>query len=136
MALQYSAALRNNQLDQIQATVSTGGHLAIFVGSPPANCATATTGATLVDITLPSTFMAAGSGGSAAKTGTWSVTASGTGTAGYYRIFSSGTLSGACIVQGTVTATGGGGDMTLDNVSIASGQTVTISTYTITAGNA
>ena len=136
MALQYSTTLRNNQLDQIQSTVSTGGHLAIFTGSPPANCGTSTTGSTLVDITLPSTFMSAASGGAAAKTGTWSVAASGTGTAGYYRIFSSGTLSGACIIQGTVTATGGGGDMTLDNVSIASGQTVTISTYTITAGNA
>jgi hypothetical protein len=31
-----------------------------------------------------------------------------------------------------VTATGGGGDLTLDNVSIASGQTVTISTWTRT----
>jgi hypothetical protein len=34
------------------------------------------------------------------------------------------------------TATGGGGDLTLDNVSIASSQTVTISTYSLTAGNA
>lgn len=136
MALQYSTTLRNNQLDQIQATVSTGGHLAIFTGSPPANCATSTTGSTLVDITLPATFMSAASGGSAAKTGTWSVTASGTGTAGYWRIFSSATLTGACVLQGTVTATGGGGDMTLDNIIIASGQTVTINSFTVTAGNA
>jgi hypothetical protein len=35
-----------------------------------------------------------------------------------------------------VTATGGGGDMTLDNTSIASGQKVTITTFTISAGNA
>jgi hypothetical protein len=35
-----------------------------------------------------------------------------------------------------VTATGGGGDMTLDNTSIASGQQVTITSFTITAGGA
>ena len=34
-------------------------------------------------------------------------------------------------IQGSVTATGGGGDMTLDNTSIASGQTVTITSFTL-----
>jgi hypothetical protein len=32
-----------------------------------------------------------------------------------------------------VTATSGGGDLELDNPTIASGQTVTVSTYTFTA---
>jgi hypothetical protein len=32
--------------------------------------------------------------------------------------------------------TGGGGDMTLDNPVIATGQTVTITSFTITAGGA
>ena len=40
------------------------------------------------------------------------------------------------VLQGTVTATGGGGDMTLDNTSIASAQTVTVSSFTLTDGNA
>jgi hypothetical protein len=39
-------------------------------------------------------------------------------------------------MQGTVTATGGGGDLTLDNTSIASAQSISINTFTITAGNA
>jgi hypothetical protein len=38
-------------------------------------------------------------------------------------------------MQGTVTATGGGGDMTLDNVSIASSQAVTVNTFTLTDAN-
>lgn len=46
---------------------------------------------------------------------------------------SSGTV---CHEQGTITATGGGGDMTVDNTSIASGQTVTVTTKTFTEGNA
>mgnify|MGYP000992978288 FL=1 len=78
--------------------------------------------------------MAAASGGSKAKSGTWSNTASAAGTAGYFRIYdSTGTT---CHMQGSVTATGGGGDLQLDNVSIANGQTVTISTFSITDANA
>ena len=39
-------------------------------------------------------------------------------------------------MQGTITATGGGGDMTLDNTSIASAQQVTITSFTLSAGGA
>jgi hypothetical protein len=53
---------------------------------------------------------------------------------GIFRIKDSG--AAACHVQGSITATGGGGDMTLDNIVIASAQTITISTFTLTAGNA
>lgn len=134
MALQYSASVRNAQLDAVESTTGTAGKLRIYTGSPPADCATAASGSLLVDITLPSDWMAAASGGVKAKSGTWSATASGTGTAGYYRIWDSGVTT--CHVQGTVTATGGGGDLTLDSTSITSGQTVTISTYSLTAGNA
>jgi hypothetical protein len=35
-----------------------------------------------------------------------------------------------------VTATGGGGDLTLDNVSIATNQPVTITSFTLTEANA
>ena len=57
-----------------------------------------------------------------------------TGTAGHFRLLDSGGTT--CHAQGTVTATGGGGDLTLDNTSIASGQSVTITSFTLTAGNA
>ena len=133
MSLQYSTTLRNNQLGQVQSTIGTSPHMIIYTGSAPANCAAAATGTTLVDITLPSDWMNNPSSGSVTKLGTWTGTASGTGTAGYYRVYDSGITT--CGIQGTVTATGGGGDMTLDNTSIASGQQVTISTYTISAGN-
>ena len=45
-----------------------------------------------------------------------------------------GSLAAVC--DGVVTATGGGGDMTVDNTSIVILQTVTITAFTITAGNA
>lgn len=134
MTLQYSTAVRNAQLDAVESTTGATAKLQIRTGAPPADCATADSGSLLAELTLPSDWMAAASGGSKAKAGTWSGTASGTGTAGHFRIKDN--AGSTCHMQGTVTATGGGGDMTLDNTSIASGQTVTVNTFTLTAGNA
>jgi hypothetical protein len=78
--------------------------------------------------------MANASSGAKAKSGTWEDTsADNTGTAGHFRIYDSGGTT--CHIQGTVTATGGGGDMTLDNVSISSAQDVVVTAFTLTAGN-
>lgn len=139
MALQYSTTLRNAQLDAIESTAGSSCSLIIYTGSPPATCATANSGTVLADMNLPSDWMTAASSGSKALTGTWSdSSANNTGTAGHFRLYSSqATRDGTtCVMQGTVTATGGGGDMTLDNTSITASQAVTISTFTITAGNA
>jgi hypothetical protein len=137
MALQYSTTLRNNQLDQIESTVGATAHLRLYSGSPPADCATAPTGTMLLDITLPADWMNAASGGTKTKLGTWQGTGdagAGTGTnAGYFRLWDSGITN--CAMQGTVTVTGGGGDLTIDNTNIAAAQVVTVSTFTVTAGN-
>lgn len=135
MALQYSVTVRNAQLDAVETTVGTAPLLRIYSGAAPANCAAAASGTLLAEATLPSDWMAAASSGSKALSGTWQdASANATGTAGHWRLYdSSGTT---CHAQGTVTATGGGGDMTLDNTSIASAQSVTITSFTITAGNA
>lgn len=98
----------------------------------PANCAAADAGTKLVEITLPSDWMAAASSGSKSKSGTWSGTAVATGTGVHFRIKDSGGTT--CHIQGTVGL--GSGDLSLDNTSIATGQTVTISTATLTDGNA
>lgn len=56
------------------------------------------------------------------------------GTAGHFEIIdSSGTT---CHIQGTVTATGGGGDMEIQNTSIAAGQSITVTSFAINAGGA
>jgi hypothetical protein len=79
--------------------------------------------------------MAAASGGSKALSGTWQDTsADATGTAGHFEIMDSSATT--CHAQGTVTATGGGGDMILDNTSISTGQQINITSFTITAANA
>ena len=135
MALQYSVAVRNAQLDAIETTVGTSAVLKIRTGAAPANVAAADSGTVLVTMTLPSDWMAAAASGAKAKAGTWEDTsADATGTAAHFRVYASdGTTAH---IQGTVTATGGGGDLTVDNVSIAAAQAVSITGWTITAGNA
>lgn len=134
MAIQLSVSARNARLDAIETTVGTSPKLQIRTGAQPANCAAADTGSLLAELTLPSDWMAAAAAGAKALAGSWSGTASGTGTAAHFRIKdSAGTTTH---LQGSVTATGGGGDLTLDNTSIASGQAVSITGFTLTDGNA
>lgn len=135
MALQYSVAVRNAQLDAVETTAGTAALLTIRTGAAPADCATANSGTVLVTMSLPSDWMAAASAGSKAKAGTWQDTsADATGTAAHFRIHD--TAGTTCHLQGTVTLGGAGGDMTLDNTSIVATQSVTINTFTLTAGNA
>ena len=137
MALQYSEAVRNARLDQIETTIGTNVGLLIYTGLPPATPEAAPTGTLLVAMSLPADWMAAASSGTKAKQGTWSATAVGTGTAGYFRI-TNGSPTDVGQIQGQVGTTGESPtpDMGLDNQSISSGQTVTVSTFTITSGNA
>ncbi|MDE2427000.1 MAG: hypothetical protein KGO96_13965 [Elusimicrobia bacterium] len=133
MTLQYSQSVQNAQLNAFPSTVGASAKLQIWTGAEPANCAAAATGTKLVEMALPSTWMGSAASNSIAKSGTWSGTGLAAGTAGYFRIVdSTGTT---CHLQGSVTATGGGGDLTLDNTSIASGQTVTVSSFSLSRGN-
>lgn len=134
MTVQLGTTLRNNMLDQVESTTGTSANLYIRSGAQPANCAAADSGTLIATIALPSDWMAAASSGSKAKSGTWSATAAASATAAHFRIKDSGGTT--CHIQGSVTATGGGGDMTVDNTSINSGQTVTVNTFTLNAGNA
>ena len=135
MALQYSVAVRNARLDVVESTIGTSAVLKIRTGAAPASCATADSGTVLATLKLPSDWMAAASSGTKAKSGTWEDTsADNTGTAAHFRLYASDGTT--CHAQGTVTATGGGGDMTVDNTSFASGQAFTVTGFTLTAGNA
>lgn len=135
MTLQISVAVRNAMLDTIESTIGTSAVLKIKTGAQPANCAAGDTGTVLATLTLPSDWMAAANAGSKALNGTWQdASADATGTAAHFRVYASDGTT--CHMQGSVTATGAGGDMTLDNTSVAAGQSITISSFTLTAGNA
>lgn len=135
MALQLSTSVRNAMLDAIETTVGTSAILEIRTGSVPATCATADSGSVLVTYNLASDWAAAASSGSKALSSTpISGTAGATGTAGHFRLKDSGGTT--CHAQGTITATGGGGDMTVDNTSITSGQTVNVTSLTFAQSGA
>ena len=135
MALQFSTAVRNAMLDAIETQGGTSAVLKIRTGSAPADCGTADSGTVLATLNLPSDWMAAASGGAKSKTGTWSdSSADATGTAGHWRLYASDGTT--VLAQGTVTATGGGGDMTVDSTSFTAGQVFTVNTFTFSAGNA
>ena len=131
MAIQLSVSVRNARLDAIETAIGTTPVFELRTGAQPANCAAASTGNILVQDTLDSDWMAAASSGSKAKTGTWSSTAVGGAgdTAGHFRIYRTGSPS-ECDIQGDVSD-----DMTVDG-TITVGQTVTVSTFTLTDGNA
>ena len=134
MALQFSVSVRNARLDAIESTIGTSAVLKIRTGAAPANVAAADSGTVLATLNLPSDWMAAASNGSKAKSGTWSDTsADATGTAGHFRIYASDGVTAHA--QGTITATGGGGDLQVDNVSFASGQSFEVTSFSITEGN-
>lgn len=133
MTIQYSVAVRNAKLDAVETAIGTTPIVRIYSGTVPANTAAARTGTVLATLTLPSDWMAAASAGSKSKVGTWSdAAADATGTAGYFTLFdSSGTVAH---IQGTVGLSGT--DMILDSVNFTAGQSFTITTFQINAGNA
>ena len=134
MAVQLSDAVRDAMNDAIETTVGVTPFLDIRTGAQPATCVAADSGTELEHMALPSDWMAASSGGVMAKAGTWSDTVDADGTAGHFRI--KNLADSVCHMQGSITASAGGGDMELDNIVLATGQTLTVNTFTITAGNA
>lgn len=135
MAVQLSVAVRNALLDAIETAIGASAILKIRTGAQPATCATADSGSVLATLNLPADYFAAAGSGAKAKAGTWEDTsADAAGTAAHWRLYASDGTT--CHMQGTVTATAGGGDMELQNVVLAVGQAVTITAFTINAGNA
>lgn len=134
MAIQLSVTLRTARVTAIETTLGTTPLLRIYSGAQPADCATAASGTLLAECTLPSDW-ATETNGVLTKSGTWSDSAANaTGTAGHYRLYDSAGTT--CHLQGSVTATGGGGDMTVDNTSFATNQVFTVTTFTLTDANA
>lgn len=134
MALNLSVAVRDARLDAIETTIGASAVLKIRSGAKPTATADADSGTVLATLSLPADWMAAASSGSKSKTGTWSdSSADAAGTAGHFRLYASDGTT--CHIQGSVTITGGGGDMEVDNTSFAAGQSFTVTTFTINDGN-
>jgi hypothetical protein len=135
MTMQFSVTVRDARAEAIEAAIGVSPIMRLRAGAAPASCVATDAGAILAEMVLPSDWMATVAAGVKAKAGTWQdLAADAAGTVGHFRIYdSTGTT---CHIQGTVTITGGGGDLTLDNPVLAVGQQVTITSFALTEGNA
>jgi hypothetical protein len=121
-------------LDAITTAVGASGKLRIYNGTRPANVGTAIGAQTLLaELTLNATFAAAASTGTLTLNSiTSDSSADATNTAQFFRIFKSdGTTA---VIDGDVGTSGS--DLNLNSTSITSGGTVSVTSFTITAGNA
>ena len=124
MAVTYAAGLKTTRMQAVRDAIDAGA------GAGKLEIGTAAMAAILVTITLADPASTV-SGDQLTLAGTpKSGTASGTGTAAAARIRTS---ADADVVTGLTVSTSGA-DINLDSVSITSGQTVTITSGTITHG--
>ena len=134
MALQFSVTYRNAMLDQLETTLSTSPKLRVYTGAAPASVGASASGTLLVEMALPSDWMGAASGGTKELAGTWTDASADGGSAdtpGYFRIWDEAGTT--CHLQGTAGI--GSGDMSF-NGTITAGQSVTVTSFTITAPGA
>jgi hypothetical protein len=140
VTVRINTALRNAMADAAWATVDGGsgaGRLRIYTGSQPATPATAPSGTLLCEITLNDPSGEAAATGTAALDITPALSGTGVaaGTAGWARFLTSTEAAGTGlgVIDGSVTATGGGGDVTLNTTTISIGLTVSVTAFSITA---
>lgn len=138
MATRISTAARSAAASAMAALVDGGsgaGHLRIYTGSQPATPDTAPSGTLLADFTLSDPAYTEASGVATLDV-TPAVTATGVaaGTAGWFRVLDSTQAagSGLGVYDGSVTATGGGGDLTLATTTVSVGLSVEITSATLT----
>ena len=134
MAIQFSVLGRNAMLDALETEGGASAILRLRTGAVPENCAAADSGTVVATLNLPADWMADAASGQKAKLGTWEDTsADAEGTVAHFRIYKSDGTT--CIIQGTAGDVGTE-DMVLDNAAVNAGQSVTITEFTLTAGNA
>ncbi|MGV9536564.1 hypothetical protein ACWEU6_21810 [Streptosporangium sandarakinum] len=133
MAIRLSTATRNAAADAVVDLADAGAGAATIqlrTGSQPATANDTATGTLLATFTLVKPAFGSASAGAAALASTpRSTTGAAAGTAGWWRMLDS---NGATVMDGSVTATGGGGDLELNTTTISVGVTVEITAGTVT----
>jgi hypothetical protein len=130
VTLTFKDSTGNYLLDQLYDTKFPAGSLLEGRTGAPAGPNGAAGGSLLFQIVLPATPFSAAASKSKVRSGTWSTAATATGTLGHFRLKNAADTERE---EGTVTLTGGGGDMTVDSLSVAATQIVAVTVYTRTA---
>lgn len=130
MAYQTMIVTSNALLDTLDTLFPASSILEIYAGTPPANADTAISGQTLLaSITLPSSPWAAAASRSKAKQNTWQDASADGGSATAPTFFRLKNAGDTHRIDGTAGV--GSGDLQVDG-SITAGQTVTITSFTVT----
>lgn len=133
--ISYNAAAQacNAVVDYVDNGTGAG-YVEIRTGSPPTNVEAAATGTLLVTITLADPAFGNASdqnpNAQAALASSPTASATASGTAGWFRVYTSAGTNG--VIQGTAGVSGDTPDMTLNDKTFETGGTVTITAYTIT----
>jgi len=132
MTISFATSLLNSRADQITAARDGGsgaGSIRIYDGTRPAKGGTATTLLAEVNFSDPS---GSSSNGVLTANNIAAQDAVANGTASWFREVDSG---GAFVLDGSITADGGGGDLEVNTTQIVVGNPVEITSYTITEAN-
>ncbi|CAJ4720319.1 Uncharacterised protein [Burkholderia pseudomallei] len=131
MTMGFSTAVRNAMLDAITTQAGGSALLNIYSGTRPATGGALSGNTLLAQLTCNATFAPASSGGVLTLNSIANATAAATGTATWARLTTSGGTFVADFGVGT-----SGTEIIIGTTSITSGATVSVSSATITAGNA
>lgn len=137
---QYTTTHRSNAMTDLVTAIGSTGYLMIVTGSQPANVATADSGTVLAALPLSSTAGTVSSGVLTFNAIT-SENATATGTAGHFLICTTSSTANCLaassttrIIQGSVGTSGS--DLNFSSTSFTSGETISVSSFTITANGA
>ena len=133
MALGFATTLRTARASQIVAAIDAGagaGKLRLYNGTRPATGGAVTT--LLAELTFSDPCGTVTSGVLTFSGIASDASADNTGTATWFRIVDS---TGAFVLDGTITVTGGGGDITMTSTSIQAGVTVDGTSLVFTEDN-
>ena len=134
MAIQKSIALRDAQNNQIEIVAGPSALLRGYTNSVPANCAAGDNGIQLFEIVLPADWLTQSANGVIAQLGAWAALGTFQGLARCFRIKNASTF--ATHLQGTITPTDYGGDMTLSDVNILTYKPITVTSFNCVASGA
>jgi len=126
MTLRFSN-IDATSLDAMEASIGVSPLLEFFAALPAVDPSLPDPGVMLARIFLPDDWLADASGGLKEKIGTWVGDVIEDGEIRSFRLKKN---NGTTVIEGTVTLTGGGGDLTLQRVVVENGDRVRVNAWT------
>lgn len=135
MTISLTTAAKNARLDAVTTHAGNASLLRIYSGAVPANANAALGGAVLLAELVAGSPLApaAAAGVLTANAITQDSSADNAGTASFFRLYKADGTT--VVMQGSATATGGGGDLQLNTTSITAGGPVAVTSLVLTEGN-